>query len=155
MPSGALGPGARPPGRAGPPAEVGAPGRAGTRGRRPQRRLTAPYVVAERDGATVGDARFHNTVQWDITGARGTIVLRDLEARDRAGYATPWRFLLEIAPTSTLGAQNRPVDDAWQHLVSDVQRRERRLRYGLFVRLVDVGAALEAGVWPRCGSKGQ
>ncbi|MFD3555346.1 GNAT family N-acetyltransferase [Streptomyces goshikiensis] len=101
-------------------------------------------VVAERDGATVGYARFHNTPQWDVSGARGMIVLRDLEAGDPGGYAALWRFLFEIDLTSTLVAQNRPVDDAWQHLVSDVRRCERQLRDGLFVRLVDVGAALEA-----------
>ncbi|MFD9163386.1 GNAT family N-acetyltransferase [Streptomyces sp. NPDC059558] len=101
-------------------------------------------VVAERDGATVGYARFHNTPQWDVSGAHGRIVLRDLEARDPAAYAALWRFLFEIDLTSALVAQNRPVDDAWQHLVSDVRRCERQLRDGLFVRLVDVGAALEA-----------
>ncbi|MFD7398507.1 GNAT family N-acetyltransferase [Streptomyces virginiae] len=101
-------------------------------------------VVAERDGATVGYARFHNTAQWDVSGARGTIVLRDLDAADPAAYAALWRFLFEIDLTSTLVAQNRPVDDAWQHLVSDVRRCERQLRDGLFVRLVDVGTALEA-----------
>ncbi|MER6197925.1 GNAT family N-acetyltransferase [Streptomyces sp. NPDC001586] len=101
-------------------------------------------VVAERDGATVGYARFHNTPQWNLSGAHGTIVLRDLEARDPGAYAALWRFLFEIDLTSTLVAQNRPVDDAWQHLVSDVRRCERQLRDGLFVRLVDVGAALAA-----------
>ncbi|MEW2583539.1 GNAT family N-acetyltransferase [Streptomyces virginiae] len=101
-------------------------------------------VVADRDGETVGYARFQNTPQWDVSGARGMIVLRDLEARDPAAYARLWRFLFEIDLTSTLVAQNRPVDDAWQHLVSDVRRCERQLRDGLFVRLVDVGAALEA-----------
>ncbi len=100
-------------------------------------------VVAERDGATVGYARFHNTPQWDVSGTHGMIVLRDLEARDPAAYAALWRFLCDIDLTSALVAQNRPVDHAWQHLVSDVRRRERQLRDGLFVRLVDVGAALE------------
>ncbi|MEV7446257.1 GNAT family N-acetyltransferase [Streptomyces sp. NPDC091204] len=101
-------------------------------------------VVAERDGETVGYARFQNLPQWDVSGARGRIVLRDLEARDPAAYAALWRFLFEIDLTSTLMAQNRPVDDAWQYLVSDIRRCERQLRDGLFVRLVDVGAALEA-----------
>ncbi|GGS25020.1 UPF0256 protein [Streptomyces nojiriensis] len=101
-------------------------------------------VVAEQGGTTVGYARFHHTPQWDVSGARGTIVLRDLEARDPAAYAALWQFLFGIDLTSTLVAQNRPVDDAWQHLVSDVRRCERQLRDGLFVRLVDVGAALEA-----------
>lgn len=39
---------------------------------------------------------------------------------------------------------NRPVDDAWQHLVSDARRCGLSFRDSLHVRLVDVGAALEA-----------
>ncbi|MFD5429052.1 GNAT family N-acetyltransferase [Streptomyces sp. NPDC127084] len=116
-----------------------APGGGGHDGGSPLR-----CVVAERDGTAVGYARFQHTPQWDATGARGTIVLRDLDAQDPAAYAMLWRFFFEIDLTSTLMAENRPVDDVWQHLVSDVRRCERHLRDGLFVRLVDVGAALES-----------
>jgi predicted acetyltransferase len=41
-------------------------------------------------------------------------------------------------------ARNRPVDDPLLHLVNDVRRCELRVRDGMFVRLVEVGAALEA-----------
>ncbi len=36
------------------------------------------------------------------------------------------------------------MDDAWQHQVSDIRRCRPRLRDSLYVRLVEVGAALEA-----------
>ncbi len=39
---------------------------------------------------------------------------------------------------------NRPCDDTWLHLVSDTRRSALVLRDALHVRLVDVGAALEA-----------
>jgi predicted acetyltransferase len=101
-------------------------------------------VLAERDGEVVGYARYFNKPDWDAAGPKGTIELRDLEALDPAAYAALWRLLFEVDLTSTVKTYNRPVDDAWQHLVSDIRRCDVGLRDSLHVRLVDVGAALEA-----------
>jgi predicted acetyltransferase len=101
-------------------------------------------VVAERDGELVGYARFHNKPEWNASGPAGVVTLRDLEAVEPAAYAELWRFLLAVDLTSTLQVRNRPVDDAWQYLVSDVRRCLVSTRDSLHVRLVDVGAALEA-----------
>ncbi|HET6855736.1 MAG TPA: GNAT family N-acetyltransferase, partial [Streptomyces sp.] len=101
-------------------------------------------VLAERDGETVGYARYQIKPDWEWTGAEGIVVLRDCEALDPAAYAALWRFLFDIDLTSTLRARNRPVDDAWQQLVSDVRRCDIRVRDSLYLRPVDVGAALEA-----------
>lgn len=101
-------------------------------------------VVAERDGAVVGYARFAVKADWEPSGPQGKVVLRDLEGVDPVVRAALWRFLFDIDLTSTLVARGRPVDDGWQHLVSDFRRCLPRLRDSLFVRLVDVGAALEA-----------
>ncbi|TPQ18550.1 GNAT family N-acetyltransferase [Streptomyces sporangiiformans] len=117
-----------------------------------ERKGTSPLqcVLAERDvageerGEVAGYARYFIRPEWDTAGPKGTIELRDLEAVDPAAYAALWRFLFDIDLTSTLKTHNRPVDDAWQHLVSDIRRCGPALRDSLYVRLVDVGAALEA-----------
>ncbi|MEU5519775.1 GNAT family N-acetyltransferase [Streptomyces sp. NPDC047860] len=101
-------------------------------------------VVAERDGGTVGYARFRVKPNWGPAGADGEVVLSDLEALDPAAKAALWRFLFDIDLTSTLVARGRPVDDGWQYLVSDIRRCRPTLRDALYVRLVDVGAALRA-----------
>lgn len=101
-------------------------------------------VLAERDGVTVGYARFRNRPEWDAAGPRGTVVLGDLEALDPAAHAALWKFLFDIDLATWLSLPNRPADDAWQHLVSDVRRCQLRLRDALFVRVVDVPAALRA-----------
>ncbi|MFK4146431.1 GNAT family N-acetyltransferase [Streptomyces sp. NPDC004065] len=101
-------------------------------------------VVAERDGEVTGYARFRVKPAWDAGGPEGTVVLSDLDALDPASGAALWRFLFGIDLTSTLSVRSRPVDDAWQYLVSDVRRCRPRLRDSLYVRLVDVGAALAA-----------
>ncbi|MGW7209745.1 GNAT family N-acetyltransferase [Streptomyces sp. NPDC054837] len=101
-------------------------------------------VVAERDGEVVGYARFQVKPDWEPTGPQGKVLLRDVEAPDPAVYAALWRFLFDIDLTSKLLTRGRPVDDAWQYLVSDIRRCSLRVRDSLHVRLVDVGAALEA-----------
>ncbi|MGV9255715.1 GNAT family N-acetyltransferase [Streptomyces sp. NPDC003697] len=101
-------------------------------------------VVAERAGEVVGYARYRVKPGWDVAGAEGTVLLHDLAALDPAGEAALWRFLCGIDLTTTLTVRGRPVDDAWQYLVSDIRRCRPRLRDGLYLRLVDVGAALRA-----------
>jgi predicted acetyltransferase len=101
-------------------------------------------VVAERDGETVGYARFRVKPEWTPAGADGTVILQALDALDPAAHAALWRFLFDIDLTVRLRAFGRPVDEAWLYLVSDIRRCAARTRDGLHVRLVDVGAALQA-----------
>ncbi|MER5913451.1 GNAT family N-acetyltransferase [Streptomyces sp. NPDC001982] len=101
-------------------------------------------VMAERDGEFVGFARFRVKPEWEAAGPKGTVVLEDMEAVDPAAHAAVWRFLFGIDLTSTLTARRRPVDEPWQYMASDVRRCRLTLRDSLYVRLVDVGAALEA-----------
>ncbi|GAA3304104.1 hypothetical protein GCM10020295_54370 [Streptomyces cinereospinus] len=79
-----------------------------------------------------------------VAGHDGTVVLEDVAALDPAAEGALWRFLFDIDLTTTLTVRGRPVDEAWQYQVSDIRRCRTRLRDGLYVRLVDVGAALEA-----------
>ncbi|MFF8615837.1 GNAT family N-acetyltransferase [Streptomyces sp. NPDC015350] len=102
------------------------------------------YVLAERDGELVGCVTYHLHPKWEASGPMGKVVVNDLGALDPAAYAALWRFLFEIDLTSTVEAGNRPVDDAVLHLVSDVRRCNIRIRDSLHVRLVELGAALEA-----------
>ncbi|QIY95923.1 GNAT family N-acetyltransferase [Streptomyces sp. S1D4-11] len=101
-------------------------------------------VVAERDDEVVGYARYRIKQDGDHRGAGFTVRLDQLEALDPAAHAALWRFLFEIDLTSTVHAYGRPVDEAWQYMVSDIRRCAVRMRDALHVRLVDVGAALEA-----------
>ncbi|AZM53248.1 GNAT family N-acetyltransferase [Streptomyces sp. WAC 01529] len=101
-------------------------------------------VVAERAGEPVGYARFAVKPDWEWQGPKGAVHVRDLEALDPAAYAALWRFLFDIDLTSSVLARNRPVDDPLLQLVSDVRRCDLAVRDSLHVRLVEVGAALEA-----------
>ncbi|MFI6434688.1 GNAT family N-acetyltransferase [Streptomyces sp. NPDC050759] len=101
-------------------------------------------VVAERDGEVVGFVRYRVKADWEAAGPKGTVVVSDLEALDPATHGALWRFLFDLDLTSRLDVRRRPVDETWQYLVSDVRRCSLLVRDALHVRLVDVGAALEA-----------
>ncbi|MDT0391485.1 GNAT family N-acetyltransferase [Streptomyces dubilierae] len=101
-------------------------------------------VVAERDGETVGYVRYRIKPEWEAPGPNGTVIVESLDALDPAADAALWRFLFDVDLTSKVVARGRPVDDAWQYLVSDIRRCLPRLRDSLYVRPVEVGAALEA-----------
>ncbi|MEU1487327.1 GNAT family N-acetyltransferase [Streptomyces sp. NPDC005752] len=101
-------------------------------------------VLAERDGEVTGYVTFHLRPGWNGAVPEGTVAVRDLAALDPASYAALWRFLFGIDLTSVVECHNRPADDAVLRLVSDVRRCEVRVRDGLYVRLVELGAALEA-----------
>ncbi|MFI6852920.1 GNAT family N-acetyltransferase [Streptomyces sp. NPDC050416] len=101
-------------------------------------------VLAERDGETVGYARYRVKPDWGTAGPNGSVTVENSAALDPAADAALLRFLFGIDLTSTLVMRGRPVDDAWQYLVSDIRRCRPRLRDSLYVRPVEVGAALEA-----------
>ncbi|OXY89889.1 GNAT family N-acetyltransferase [Streptomyces diastatochromogenes] len=101
-------------------------------------------VVAERDGVVTGYARFRTKLGWGPSGHDGTVSLEDLAALDPATDAALWRFLFGIDLMTTLTVRGRPLDDAWQYMVSDIRRCRPRFRDSCHVRLVDVGTALTA-----------
>ncbi|MEU5184926.1 GNAT family N-acetyltransferase [Streptomyces longwoodensis] len=101
-------------------------------------------VLAQRDGETVGFARYRVRPEWTPSGPEGQVLLKDLAGVDPAARAALWRFLFDLDLTSSLKTRGRPVDEDWQHLVSDVRRCGMQVRDALHVRPVDVGAALQA-----------
>ncbi|MFF5634869.1 GNAT family N-acetyltransferase [Streptomyces sp. NPDC012825] len=101
-------------------------------------------VLAERDGEVVGFTHYAIRPEWSATGSDGAVDVHGLMALDPVAGAALWRFLWSVDLTSSVRIGDRPVDDGWQHLVSDVRRCAPTLRDALHARLVEVGPALEA-----------
>ncbi|PJT46166.1 GNAT family N-acetyltransferase [Streptomyces albidoflavus] len=100
-------------------------------------------VLAERDGEVVGYTRYRSHPSWGLGGPDGAVTVQDLEASGPAAHAALLRYLCGIDLMRTVKLPSRPVDDAWQYLVSDARRCVPRLGDVLQVRLVEVGAALQ------------
>ncbi|MFJ5829877.1 GNAT family N-acetyltransferase [Streptomyces sp. NPDC093089] len=101
-------------------------------------------VLAERGGEVVGFTHYAIRPNWSFAGADGSVVVQQVLALDPVAEAALWRFLCSVDLTSSVRIRSSPVDGAWRHLVTDARRCEATSREGLFLRIVDVGAALEA-----------
>ncbi|MGW4649167.1 GNAT family N-acetyltransferase [Kitasatospora sp. NPDC004289] len=103
-------------------------------------------VVAEdrASGQLLGYARYAVAMDWNVSDiADGTVRVRDLEARTPGVRAALVEFLLGLDLTGRVRFRSRPVDDALLHLVDDPRRLEPQLVDSMYVRLVELGAALE------------
>jgi predicted acetyltransferase len=101
-------------------------------------------VLAERGGKVVGYARYAVKREWNAAGPAFEVRVRDVEALDPAAYAALLRFLFGLDLTSSVRLPSLPVDDPLPHMVSDPRRCGLRTEDSLYLRLVEVGTALEA-----------
>ena len=64
--------------------------------------------------------------------------------RTPAAYACLWRYLLDLDLARTFRLWNAPVDEPLRHLVADARAVETEVTDNLYMRVVDVEAALRA-----------
>jgi len=74
----------------------------------------------------------------------GTLRVGWLFADNPRAYAALWRHCLDVDLIHEVTARARPVDEPLRHLLADPRALECRVWDGLWVRLVDVEAALAA-----------
>jgi predicted acetyltransferase len=101
-------------------------------------------VQAGPDGAPAGYALFAAKTSWDDHGPAGRVMVRELVAETPEARAGLWRFLLGLDLVRTLEWRLAPDHDPLEHLLTGNDAVNRRAGDGLFVRLLDVGAALTA-----------
>ena len=96
-----------------------------------------------------GYALFRRKEQWTDTGPRGTVRVREAVALDAAASAVLWSRLADLDLMTTVATDTRPWDDPLVHQLVDVRAADARMGDGLWVRLVDVAAALTARRYSR------
>ncbi|WP_229072990.1 GNAT family N-acetyltransferase [Actinoplanes sp. DH11] len=101
-------------------------------------------VVHEGPGGTTGYALWRIKDDWTAHGPSAEVVVREVVAADPETYAALWRFLLGIDLTRTVTHRLAAVDEPLQYLVDEPRRLGAAVGDGLWVRLVDVPAALAA-----------
>lgn len=112
-----------------------------------QRRGAGPLVRAllERDGRPVGYALYRIAQSGSGPGDwKKTVRVGEVVARDDAATRDLWRFLFEIDWTDRIEAYCLPPDHPLLLLADRLNLLEARLLDGLWVRLLDVQAALAA-----------
>ena len=83
---------------------------------------------------------------------RNTLIVRELMAATNTAYASLWRYCFDIDLRTETVARDRPVDDPIHWILADPRRLRRSLRDGVWLRLVDVEAALAARSYTTAGT---
>lgn len=99
-------------------------------------------AVAERDGEPVGYAVFRRKEKWDHTGPGGTVLVREVVAADAAVARALWGVLLDLDLMGTVEVSMLAPDDVLWHLLVDPRAADRRFSDNVWMRLLDVPAAL-------------
>ncbi len=101
-------------------------------------------VLYEDESGPAGYALWQTDARWGQWGAESKVGVSEMVADGPAAYAMIWRFLLGIDLARTVEYSHAATDEELQYLVGDPRRLGRRTMDGLWIRLVDLPAALEA-----------
>jgi len=110
-----------------------------------------------RDGATALRAVLHDgpagvdgyalwrvKSSWGESGPNGSVLVREVAAGTLDAYQALWQYLLSVDLTRTTSYWMGALDEPLQYLVNEPRRLAGRIGDALWVRLVDVPAALAA-----------
>lgn len=114
---------------------------------------TLRFVVYESDGAARGYAIFRVHSKWDGSGLhRGSVRVEEHVGLDPEARAALWRYLLDVDLVDKLEVWAVPADSELFSLVADRRRVQTTVRDSLWVRVLDVPAALEGRAYSASGS---
>lgn len=100
--------------------------------------------VASRDGRAIGYARFRQHHDWSTGVGTGSVRVRELLSVEPAAAAAVWGHLHRLESMATTRAWNVALDDPVLHWVSEIRSVELRMREQLYLRVLDLPAALTA-----------
>jgi predicted acetyltransferase len=101
-------------------------------------------VLFERDGEPVGYALYRHRTKWVEGRSASTLEVREAIGIDVAATAGVWRYLFDVDLTAQIHAEYMPIDHPLFFLLAEPRRLRFRAQDGIWVRLVDVEAALRA-----------
>ena len=105
-------------------------------------------VVHDTGHGPTGYAVWRTSEGWDAKGPNAEVRVREVVAADPAAYAALWRFLLTIDLARAATFAFATLDEPLVHLVDEPRRLGARVLDALWVRVVDVPAALAARRYP-------
>jgi predicted acetyltransferase len=109
-------------------------------------------VVLRSDGRSTAYALYRLNVALDRGIQTGTVEVLEAMGDSPEATAAIWRYLLDVDWMARLRAWLLPLDHPLLLLVAEPRRLRLSVRDGLWVRLVDVGAALSARSYTSDGS---
>ncbi len=102
----------------------------------------ARILIADAGTGPVGYAIFRRKGAWGTTGPEGSVRVVEAVAPDAAVAHALWSRLLDFDLTTQVTSGNLAVDDPLLSLLVDLRAAEPRLQDNVWLRLVDLPAAL-------------
>jgi predicted acetyltransferase len=101
-------------------------------------------LLAQRDGDVVGYVLFRRRLQWGERGADGVVVVNEYASVDAATTHALWSAIVDLDLTTTIRQRLVPLDDPLLFMLVDLRAATPKMADNLWVRLIDVPAALAA-----------
>ena len=99
-------------------------------------------LVEDADGTPRGYAKFRRKDDWKAEGPRGVVRVREAVAQDAATARARWGVLLDLDLMATVEVGLLALDDPLWFLLVDPRAAKPAIGDNLWVRVVDVPAAL-------------
>ena len=109
-------------------------------------------LVLELDGEPAGYALYRIHMKFESGASAGHVDVIEAVADGPVASRELWRVLLDMDWKATLKAYLLPIDHPLVHQLTYPRRMNLRVGDGLWVRLVDVGAALSARAYADDGA---
>jgi predicted acetyltransferase len=101
-------------------------------------------VLLELDGKPAGYAIYNVKQDWQSGFTRGVVYITEVLTCTPEAARELWRWLLDFDWTAEFAADLLPLDHELFLLLAEPRRMQFKINDGVWVRLVDVGAALSA-----------
>ncbi len=105
-------------------------------------------IVHEGPSGVDGYALFRTKGSWDNAGPNGEVSVQHVVAANPVAYQEIWRYLLSLDLTRTVNLNFGAADEPLFEMVNEPRRLGTIVKDGLWLRVVDVPAALAARRFP-------
>ncbi len=109
------------------------------------------FVLHETGSDPDGFAVYRVKHDWEGAFPGGTLKLRDLVGLNEAAYRALWSYCFGVDLMTKISAWPRGIDEPLVHMLADPRRLQIKINDGMWLRLVDVPAALTGRRYPTEG----
>ncbi|MFL5952572.1 MAG: GNAT family N-acetyltransferase [Gaiellaceae bacterium] len=101
-------------------------------------------ALLELDGEPAGYAIYNVKQDWESGFSKGTVTIAEVVTPTPGATRELWRWLFDFDWTSEFVADLLPLDHPLFLLLAEPRRMQFKINDGVWVRLLDIGAALSA-----------
>ncbi len=110
------------------------------------------WVVAEADGELVGYVLYRVKLHWDSAGPNGKLDVIEVLATTDAAERALWHYISHVDLFPNVFCWNLPEDSVLPWIIDNPRQLTYAMWDGLWVRILDVAAALQSRTYMHDGS---